>query len=130
MAKKVYTLTRKSSVIGPVGNEYKYNRYDVITQEQYDKLVKRHKDQFEEGRKEPTQATPASKSAEKQVEGLEARVEALESVVKAAGIEDEVEELNSADAKESDKSSDESGSDKDSEKTSKKSSSSKSKKTK
>lgn len=81
-----YTLTRKGAVIGP---DYHHNRGDVISQKQYDALIPRHKDQFEEGAVDIfRKQTPKEKAATKTIEELTSRIEALEAVVFAANTQE------------------------------------------
>lgn len=77
MAKKEYTLTAKSTV---TGMDYHFSRGDVITEEDFKKLSKKHQAAFEEGRKDLTQKTetPASAKDKADYEALVKRVENLE----------------------------------------------------
>ncbi len=94
---KKYTLTRKNSVTGPVDNPYNYTKGDVIDQKKYDKLVERHKDQFEEGAKDilKPNESPADKLQNKRLAEFDERISALEEKV---GIKPEADDSEKDDS--------------------------------
>lgn len=76
---KKYTLTEKNSV---KGSDYYHQKGDVIGEDDYKKLAKRHKEYFEEGAKTLQKETPTDQDQNERIDEIEARLDAIDAKTK------------------------------------------------